>query len=156
MATLVADRAVLDTNVLLAATDEGRDDHQQALTVLNQWPLTGVVLYTSGQILREYLSVATRPPDQNGLGMAQPAAMANLRTLRSRLRLLAEDAKVHGRLLELLDSITCTGRQVHDANVVATMLVHGIDTLVTGNVGDFARFIGHIRVIDLRSGAKGG
>ena len=156
MATPVADRAVLDTNVLLTATDEARDDHQQALTVLNQWPQSGVVLYTSGQILREYLSVATRPPHQNGLGMAQSAALANLRTLRSRLRLLAEDAKVHERLLALLDSVSCTGRRVHDANVVATMLGHGIGTLVTRNVGDFARFTAHIRVIDLRPGAESG
>lgn len=150
MATPVADRAVLDTNVLLAATDEARDQHEDALAALNIWPRSGVVLYTSGQIMREYLAVATRPVEHNGLGMEQAAAIANIRTLRTRLRLLPEDAKVHERLLTLLDTVGCTGKQVHDANVVATMLVHGIHTLVTNNVGDFARFTDHVRIIDLR------
>ncbi len=76
MATPVADRAVLDTNVLLAATDQARQEHEQAVAVINVWPASGLVLYTSGQILREYLAVATRPVDQNGLGMAQPDAVA--------------------------------------------------------------------------------
>ncbi len=94
MATPVADRAVLDTNVLLAATDEARQEHEHAVAAINLWPASGLVLYTSGQIMREYLAVATRPVDQNGLGMARPDAVANVRALRARLNLLAEDIKV--------------------------------------------------------------
>lgn len=150
MATSVADRAVLDTNILLAATDESREDHEDAIAAINVWPASGVVLYTSGQILREYLAVATRPVDHNGLGMTQPDAIANVRALRARLNLLSEDVKVSERLLELLDTIECRGKQVHDANVVATMLVHGIDTVVTLNVDDFARFGHQVRVVGLR------
>jgi predicted nucleic acid-binding protein len=150
MARPVADRAVLDTNVLLAATDEAREEHEQAVAAINLWPGSGLVLYTSGQILREYLAVATRPLDQNGLGMAQPDAVANVRALRARLNLLVENTKVSDRLLDLLDTVQCTGKQVHDANVVAVMLVHGINTIVTMNVDDFARFGDHIQVVDLR------
>ncbi len=150
MATPAADRAVLDTNVLLAATDEARQEHQQAVAALNAWPAVGLVLYTSGQITREYLAVATRPAGQNGLGLTRPDAVANVRALRARLNLLAEDVKVSNRLLELLDTVECTGKQVHDANVVATMLVHGIDTVVTLNVNDFARFGDHVQVVHLR------
>ncbi len=149
MATPVADRVMLDTNVLLSATDETRADHTDAVTALNRWPASGMALYTSGQILREYAAVATRPTGLNGLGMALPAALANVRTLRHRLRLLPEDAKVANRLLDLLDAVDCTGKQVHDANVVATMLVHGIDALVTSNIEDFARFRDRVRVIKL-------
>ncbi len=150
MATPVADRAVLDTNVLLAATDEARQEHEHAVAAINLWPASGLVLYTSGQIMREYLAVATRPVDQNGLGMARPDAVANVRALRARLNLLAEDIKVSDRLLEPLETIECAGKQIHDANVVATMLVHGIDTVVTMNVDDFARFGDHVQVADLR------
>ena len=149
MATPVADRAVLDTNVLLAATDEGRDEHESAVASLNIWPGSGLVLYTSGQILREYLAVATRPADQNGFGMARSVAVANVRALRTRLHLLVEDEKVSDRLLEVLEAVECTGKQVHDANVVATMLVHGIDAVVTINVSDFARFGRQVHVIGL-------
>lgn len=151
MTSPIVDRAVLDTNVLLAATDTARADHEAALAVLNTWPASGTVLYTSGQILREYLAAATRPVTGNGLGLGRPDAIANVRTLRTRLHLMAEDAKVGERLLSLLDAVECTGKQVHDANVVATMLVHGVDTVVTGNVEDFTRFGDRVRVLDLRA-----
>ena len=38
----------------------------EAVTSLNQWPTGGVACYTSGQILREYLVVVTRPAADNG------------------------------------------------------------------------------------------
>jgi predicted nucleic acid-binding protein len=151
MVTPDADRVLLDTNVLLAATDEARTEHGDALEAINIWPASGLVLYSSGQILREYLAVATRPADLNGLGMSRPDAVSNVRALRTRLNLLAEDVKVSDRLLQLVDAVDCTGKQVHDANVVATMLVHGIDTIVTINVGDFARFEDRVRVFELRT-----
>ena len=45
--------------------------------------------------------------------------------------------------------VNCSGKQVHDANVVATMLTHGIETVVTINVDDFARYDDHIVVVPL-------
>lgn len=62
---------------------------------------------------------------------------------------MAEHEKVADRLIELLEAVDCTGRQVHDANVVATMLTHGVGTVVTGNAGDFARFGDRIEVVAL-------
>lgn len=149
MATRVADRALLDTNVLLAATDAGRAHHRGALKVINDWPQSGAALYTSGQILREYLSVATRPTAQNGLGLARDDAIANGHALYTRLRYLAEGGKVTERLLALLADVECSGKQIHDANVVATAVAHGIGAVITSNVGDFARFTRYIDVVDL-------
>jgi predicted nucleic acid-binding protein len=140
---------MLDTNILLTATDEGRVGHERALDVINGWPAQGTTLYISGQIIREYLSVATRPAAHNGLGLTVPDALDNAREFRSRMLLLAEDAKVADRLAELLEETKSSGKQVHDANVVATMLVHGVDTVVTLNTGDFARFSQHVQVSGL-------
>jgi predicted nucleic acid-binding protein len=145
----VPDRVMLDTNVLLAATDEGRAEHRDALTVVNDWAAGHIDLCTSGQILREYLAVATRPAEKNGLGLNLPDALGNVRAIRGRTTLLTENAKVADRLLGLLADIECRGRQVHDANLVATMLVHGIGTVVTMNLADFARFQGHVSLIQL-------
>lgn len=149
MTTRVADRAVLDTNVLLAATDIGRTEHDRALVALNDWPSEGTAVYTSGQILREYLCVVTRPLSQNGLGLGQQDAVSNVRAFRSRLSFLDENDKTTDRLVELLDDCECAGKQVHDAHVVATALTHGVDTVVTMNVDDFARFSDHISVVPL-------
>jgi hypothetical protein len=38
------------------------------------------------------------------------------------------------------------GRQVHDVNIVATMLEHGIYRLLTFNAADFKRFVGIIEL----------
>lgn len=44
------------------------------------------VLDTSGQIVREYLAVATRPVTANGLGMPQLDAVANARAAHPPVR----------------------------------------------------------------------
>jgi predicted nucleic acid-binding protein len=49
----------------------------------------------------------------------------------------------------LLADVQCPGKQVHDANLVATMLVHGIGTVVTMNLGDLARFERYVSLIRL-------
>jgi predicted nucleic acid-binding protein len=143
------DRIMLDTNVLLAATDEGRAEHGDALTILNEWPAGDTTLCTSGQILREYLAVATRPAEQNGLGLKPADAVSNARAIRMRTAFLAEDAKVADRLLGLLADVECDGKQVHDANVIATMLAHGVGTIVTMNVEDFSRFERYVSLVKL-------
>jgi len=51
--------------------------------------------------------------------------------------------------LNLLQQFPTAGRQVHDANIVATMLTAGIDRLLTHNVKDFDRFSTLITVIPL-------
>ena len=147
--TVPPDRVMVDTNVLLAATDEGRAEHHDALTILNDWPAGHTTLCVSGQILREYLAVATRPADRNGLGLKSPDALGNVGAIRERATLLAEGAKVTDRLLGLLADVECGGKQIHDANVIATMLVHGIGAVVTMNVDDFARFGGYVSVLQL-------
>jgi len=143
------DQVMVDTNVLLAATDESRAEHHDALAILNDWPSGDTTLCVSGQILREYLAVATRPPDGNGLGLKLPDAVGNVRAIRARTTLLAGDAKVTERLLGLLADVECGGRQIHDANVIAAMLVHGVGTVVTMNLDDFARFGGYVDVVRL-------
>ena len=143
------DRVMVDTNVLLAATDKSRSEHRDALTILNDWPAGDTILCVSGQILREYLAVATRPADGNGLGLKQSDAVGNVHAIRERTTLLAEDTRVTQRLLGLLADVDCGGRQIHDANVIATMLVHGIGAVVTMNIDDFARFDGYVDVVRL-------
>jgi len=131
---------LLDTNVLLEATAPARDLHRAALRVLDEWPNRGARLCVSGQILREYLVVATRDPEHNGLGLGVTDALANVEAFAGRCRFLGETREVAERLRELLRSVDCTGKRIHDANLVATCLAHGVSGLVTANLGDFERF----------------
>src|SRR5262245_19086786 len=147
---MMDDRAVLvDTNVLLSATAPLRPLHHAALTVLNEWPNHGVILAASSQVLREYLVVATRPVEVNGLNLGPTDALANVEAFRGRMRLLVEGEPVWDRLRGLIASYGCLGKQIHDANVVATALASGVTKLVTANTDDFARFASEIEIIDL-------
>ena len=146
---MAVERAFVDTNILLTATDEARSGHHSALTMLDDWPRSGTTLYWSGQVLREYLAVATRPIENNGLGLLLVDALANVDSLDSRMTLLPEDARVSQQLRALLDQTKCGGKQIHDANIVATMARHGVTTLITLNAADFVRFDSVIEVVGL-------
>lgn len=140
---------LLDTNVLLSATAPLRPLHRAALTVLNDWTNQGLVLAVSSQILREYLVVATRPIEVNGLGLSTEDALANVTAFRGRMRLLADGEPVWERLRALVAAYGCRGKQIHDANVVACALISGVTKLATANMGDFNRFAAEIELIDL-------
>lgn len=141
--------ALVDTNVLLSATAPSRPLHRAALTVLNDWPNQGMVLAASPQVLREYLVVATRPVEVNGLGLSVEDAFANVGAFRSRIRLLFESERAWDRLQVLISRYGCRGKQIHDANVVAAALASGIPKIVTANVVDFVRFSPEVEIVDL-------
>jgi predicted nucleic acid-binding protein len=58
-----------------------------------------------------------------------------------------ETAQVTTQLFALLKAHPTAGKQVHDANIVATMLAYDIDTLLTLNIADFKRFESKIKLI---------
>ena len=149
METTVDSGVVLDTNVLLTATSPGRSLHENAMRVLNEWPNRGISLCTSGQILREYLVVATRPLDVNGLDLALDDALDNIELIKARMRFLEENRAVFKRLRELIVEIECAGKKLHDANVVATALTHGISRVLTANTEHFERFKPWVDVLPL-------
>lgn len=140
MAPTAGDILFVDTNVLLTATDESRPQHRDARRLLGESGLRGLHLAASGQILREYLVVATRPLNVNGLGLHVRDATANISEFLRYIHLYDETVDVAHRLRQLALTYALHGKRLHDANIVATMSVHGIRALVTQNPGDFAPF----------------
>ena len=61
--------------------------------------------------------------------------------------ILEDGPAVWDKLVELCGRFTFGGRQVHDANIVATMLAHGERRLLTFNDVDFRRFAPLIEVV---------
>ena len=130
-----------DTNVFLSATDRSREHHAEARELLQAAREGKAILAVSGQIIREYLVVATRPVEVNGLGLDAEDALKNIDVFTRPPFLFCEESeKVARRLRELVQTHRLTGKRVHDGNIVATMLAEGIDRLITENVGDFASF----------------
>ena len=94
----------------------------------------------SGQIIREYLVVATRTPNVNGLGMEPADALSNVNEFSERLLFFEENEVISNKLQHLIRKYRLVGTRIHDANVVATLLTHGLSKLITGNPVDFSVF----------------
>ncbi len=130
----------VDTNILVFATDAGSPFASAAESDLEQWRKQGTELYVSVQVLREYLAVTTRPALAQIAPPDYPAILGNLATFRSAFHVLEDTRLVSEKLGELVQRFAVKGRQVHDANIAATMLTHGLQHLLTHNGSDFTRF----------------
>lgn len=134
---------LVDTNVLLEATDEARAGYREARRLLES--PAGLVL--ASQVIREYLVVATRPRTANGFGLAIREALDNLRELRRAIRVLPEETPVLPTFLELVERTGCSGKRIHDAHLVATGHVHRVEALVSLNVDDLVPLAGTMPVL---------
>ena len=56
--------------------------------------------------------------------------------------LLPDRPEIHAEWRSLVLAYAVSGVQVHDARLVAAMRVHGLERLLTFNVGDFNRYPG--------------
>ena len=52
-------------------------------------------------------------------------------------------------LLDLCREVPVAGKQVHDANIVATMLAAGERRLLTFNTADFRRYRDRLELVEL-------
>lgn len=92
------------------------------------------------QNLIELWSVATRPINVNGLGMAPNRVSVEVDRIEKMFRLIEEPPTIYPRWRHLVGAHAVRGRQAHDARLVATMLEQAIDYILTFNVDDFARY----------------
>ena len=148
MATAVAKLVFVDSNVLVFANVAEAPLHHQAVARLREQQSGGADLWISSQILREYLAVRSR--EQTFQKPSPPSVLAErVRYFRTAFRVAYETPATVDNLLMLMQKVAVGGKQVHDANVVATMLSHNIRHLLTDNVDDFKRFSAFITVIPL-------
>ena len=138
----------VDTNILVYASIPETPLHSVALDVVQTLERTGKALWVSRQILREYVATLTRPQTFGG---SIPVALVveEVSQFESRFRVAEDNAQVTASLLALIQQVLVGGKQVHDANIVATMQAYGIEQLLTHNTIDFERFAALITVLPL-------
>ncbi len=88
----------------------------------------------------------TRPLAENGLGCTTEQAVAEIDNL-ARLFALLPEVSLMQEWQWLVTKYRVSGKNTHDARLVAAMLVHGVANLLTFNPRDFARY-SEIVVID--------
>ena len=142
----------VDTNVLVAARFVNAFGHVAACRCLDRAGNGEEPLNISRQIVREYLATVTRPQTwSEPLAMAD--ALGDAANLVSSFRLLEDGPNVMAMLTALCRAVPVAGKQVHDANIAATMLAHGERRLLTFNAKDFLRYKERIELVDLENAA---
>lgn len=102
----------------------------------------------SYQVLREFLAVATKVVVTQGKGTIENI-MLNLDIFREEFHVLQDNDLIFDTLSNIINIVAVAGKQIHDANIAATMYVHGVKYLLTHNDKDFVRFASYITVIPL-------
>lgn len=132
----------IDTNILVSARIPAAPDHERAAASLDRAKEYGEGMAVSRQIMREFLSVVTRPQiwaeARRPISMRQ--ALAEVRWMTEAFGILEDGEEVSERLFHLCQNYPVGGRQIHDANIVATMLAYGERRLLTFNAADFRRY----------------
>jgi predicted nucleic acid-binding protein len=136
----------IDTNVLVSAVNRSDLLHDRARAILDL-SLGAERCYVSNQTLREFFSASTRPVSANGLGLAPDEAVAAIEILIPQVTVLDDTHTVRSWLLRLVGLHQVKGEQIHDANIVATMLAHGVRRLMTFNSADFERYANQIELV---------
>ena len=144
----VAENVFVDTNVLLRATISTMPSHQEAAALIDAQLDRGVALWINRQVIREFLVVVTRPQSLVA-PLPFPEIALRVGALETTFRIAEDNADVTAQLMALLAAYPTGGKQDHDANIVATMLVYGIPTLLTQNVADMKRFSDRTTIVPL-------
>ena len=131
---------LLDTNILLRLISP--DDPMHAETVAASDTLNarrfGAII--APQNLIELWNVCTRPAEKNGLGLTLERTKAEVARLKRLLIFLPDTQAIFSEWSRLVETYEVKGAKVHDTRLVAFMLVHQIDKILTYNVRDFRRF----------------
>lgn len=142
---MAADPTFLDTNILVAASVAEHPSHAAATALLAKLTTEQTPLCISNQVCREFLVVLTRKP-VSGREFTVEEALSAVETWRAACAVLDEGTVVLEELLGLVRDHGVKGKQVHDANIVATMRSNGIVRLATLNPTDFKRFEDDIEI----------
>jgi predicted nucleic acid-binding protein len=147
--TTRSSNAFVDTNILIRAMTVSAPLHREATELLYaQWD-QDIDLWVSRQVIREFMVNLTRPQSFLPTPLSRDEIIERVQVVQTLFRIADDTSEVTARLLELVLSFGTGGKQIHDANIVATMLANDIDTLLTHNVDDFKRYAERIKILPL-------
>ncbi len=138
----------VDTNILVNARMLHASNHEVARAWMERISEGQEPVRVSRQILREYLSVVTRPQTWR-IAITYDEALDDVGRLIDDFEILEDGPLITETLIALCREVPARGRQIHDANIVATMLAYGERRLLTFNSSDFRRYGGRIELVSM-------
>lgn len=136
----VVSSILVDIYVLIRGMSMTMAQHHEAKSAIDHLQSRGWETAIVPQVLYKFWSVATRPVQANGLGFDQKQAWTDLQWIRSHHMFYAETSALFPRWETLIHSVPVSGKNAHDARLVAAMQLHHIEHLLTFNVQDFRRY----------------
>ncbi len=135
----------IDTNILIYASIFESPFHELARNALKKAYQENRNLWISRQILREYLVVVTRP-QLFTKPLSIDKTINRIHFFQQRFKVADDVPEVTQQLIKLVENYQIGGKQIHDANIVATMKAYDIANLLTYNTSDFNRFKNIIQI----------
>jgi len=129
-----------DTSVVLRLAQPHLPIYQTVFQALAKLRRSGEQIIVVPQILVEFWVVATRPANVNGLGMTTDNAEKELENLQSIFTVLPENERIFDEWKAIVTKHKVSGKPEQGARIVAAMMVHKIESILTLNAGDFKRY----------------
>ena len=131
---------LLDTNVLLRFTRQDDPNYQIVQGAVHKLEVEGHEFRTTFQNFAEFWNVSTRAIDQNGFGNTIVETDQFLQELELFSPLLPDSLDVYPVWRRLVVEYGVSGKQVYDARLVALMITHNVERILTFNTKDFTRY----------------
>ena len=145
----VAPGHLVDTGILLRMSRRDDPAHSIVDSALSKLGDSAAGLYYTHQNIAEFWNVCTRPLEHNGFGLSVVKTVKEVAAIERMMIFLPDGEAVYKEWRRLVERHGVSGAKVHDARLVAAMMVHGVTRLLTLNVADFARYSG-ITAVDPR------
>jgi predicted nucleic acid-binding protein len=133
---------LIDTSTLLRTLQPSHPQRETARNAIKVLTARGRELHLVPQTLFELWVVATRPAEQNGLGLSIAEAASELTRLKSMFPFLPDTPAIYPVWENLVIDYQVIGKPAHDARLVAAIHVHGLTGILTFDKTGFSRYAG--------------
>ncbi len=139
--TMDSKEVFVDTNALIYQTFEDFDEekHESASRALEYLSDNNYTIYISSQVLREFFAIAT-----NGKFFEKPLnipeAVAKMKEFEDNFTVLYDTDSSLSKLRALVLEYSIKKKDIHDANIVSTMITNGIKEIFSFNRKDFVNY----------------
>jgi predicted nucleic acid-binding protein len=131
----------VDSGILLRAVHRTDSKHAEVREAIRTLLRQADAIFTGLQQLSEFWNVCTRPPgNRGGFDLSVEETDRRLRRIERGFSVLVERPVTVEIWKTLVRKHGVRGVQVHDARVVALMLTHSLNNLLTLNKADFLRY----------------
>ncbi|MDJ0579835.1 PIN domain-containing protein [Crocosphaera sp.] len=141
---------LVDTNIILRLRQINNPMNSDPVNAVQTLKKRSEKLCIVPQNLVEFWVVATRPIKVNGLGLSFEEAIIEIEDIKQIFDLYQDTSGLYTEWERLIKKYQVIGKQAHDTRLVAAMITHKIDYILTFNTDDFLRY-SEITPIDPRT-----